>query len=90
MTTQTELGLLTKRQRAVYRAIARHYADHRFPPSIREIGKLLDISSPNGVVCHVRALQRKGWVVATAKTARSILPSHEALAADSTQKGGAE
>ena len=89
MTTQTELGRLTKRQKAVYRVIARHYAEHRYPPSIREIGKVLDISSPNGVVCHVRDLQRKGGVVATANIARSILPSHEALAADSSQKGGA-
>jgi SOS-response transcriptional repressor LexA len=39
----------------------------------------LGISSPNGVMHHVRWLKRKGWVVAQPNKARSIIPTLEAL-----------
>jgi repressor LexA len=80
MTAQTELGPLTQRQKLVYRAIVDHYRERRFAASVREICKAVNISSPNGVVCHIRALQRKGWVETTPNIARSILPTLEALA----------
>lgn len=31
-------------------------------PSYREIGEEMDIGSPNGVVCHLRALETKGYL----------------------------
>jgi predicted transcriptional regulator len=31
-------------------------------PTVREIGAEFDISSPNGVICHVRVLREKGYI----------------------------
>lgn len=31
-------------------------------PTVREIAAALSIKSPNGVVCHIKALERKGYV----------------------------
>ena len=82
MTAQIELEPLTKRQDAVYRAIARHYRKHRYAPSLREIGLVVGITSPNGVLCHVRQLQKKGWVTTNNNMARATIPTVEALAHD--------
>jgi repressor LexA len=79
MTAQTELGPLTQRQELVYRAIVEHYRRHRVAATVREIGQALGISSPNGVMHHVRSLKRKGWLVAAPNKARSIIPTLEAL-----------
>ena len=47
---------LTKRQQRVFNYIVgRINKDHS--PTIREIAKAMDYSSPNGVVCHLRALE---------------------------------
>jgi SOS-response transcriptional repressor LexA len=37
------------------------------------------ILSPNGVVCHITPLMRKGWLIRKPNTARAILPTLEAL-----------
>lgn len=52
----------TKRQQRVLNFIRQYYRQFRVPPTIREIGAGLGIKSPNGVMCHVRALERKGFV----------------------------
>jgi len=79
MTAQTELRPLTAKQRAVYRFIAAHYRDTRIPPTVRDIQRHTGVASPNGVVCHLRALRAKGWVEWRSMTARSILPTLEAI-----------
>lgn len=52
---------LTERQREVYDYIRARVVDG-MPPTIREIGAKFSIRSPNGVVCHLEALQRKGLI----------------------------
>lgn len=32
------------------------------PPTIREIGEHFGYASPNGTMCHLRALEKKGWI----------------------------
>jgi len=56
------LGELTERQREVFEFVA-HGAAKGMPPTVREIGRKLDMRSPNGVRQHLRALERKGWIV---------------------------
>ena len=51
---------LTERQRQVLETIRRLIADAQRPPTIREIGVALRISSPNGVICHLKTLKKKG------------------------------
>lgn len=42
------------------------------PPTVREMGEALGIRSPNGVVMHLKALERKGWIQRERKQARGI------------------
>jgi repressor LexA len=55
-----ELARLTKRQREVYEFIREKIRDRGYGPTVREIGGEFDISSPNGVMCHLKALGRRG------------------------------
>lgn len=53
---------LTARQVLVWRAICAAIERDGVPPSVREIGQACGITSPNGVLCHLAALERKGYV----------------------------
>jgi SOS-response transcriptional repressor LexA len=53
---------LTPRQEAVFRFVAKHFAEHQAMPALREIGEEFDIGSTNGVVCHLVALVKKGFL----------------------------
>ena len=65
---------LTKRQAAVLDFITDHIADTGFPPTIREIGDHLGISSTNGVNDHLKALERKGYLEREDAKSRAIKP----------------
>ncbi len=43
-----------------------------FGPTVREIGQAFDISSPNGVMCHLKALEKKGLIKRQGFSARAI------------------
>src|SRR5262245_49099331 len=51
---------LTDRQREVYLFMVQHLLLHQRLPTYREIGKAIGMASPNGVLCHLTALERKG------------------------------
>jgi repressor LexA len=53
---------LTPKQKEIYDFIRSYIQDNGYPPAIRDIGKAFDIRSPNGVMCHLRALQKKGFI----------------------------
>lgn len=63
---------LTDRQREVIEYIRSHIEEYKFPPSTREIGDALGIACSNGVVCHLKALKKKGYLDWHPKTARSF------------------
>jgi len=69
MAEKTEL---TERQRQVYDIIREHILSQGYGPTVREIGEKTDIRSPNGVMCHLTALEKKGWIRRTGKLSRSI------------------
>lgn len=54
--------VLTKKQQAIYNYIRKHIETKGFPPAIRDICTEFGISSPNGVMCHLKALQSKGYI----------------------------
>lgn len=58
----TDTAGLTARQREVMAWIERYQDRHGLPPTIREIGAALEIRSPNGVICRLRALKRLGYL----------------------------
>lgn len=53
---------LTPRQSDVLQAIRENIKHHGYAPTIREIGTKLGIRSPNGVACHLKALEKKGYI----------------------------
>src|SRR3954454_14100439 len=68
--------VLTRRQREILDFINRKIDTRGFPPTIRDIGTAFDIKSPNGVMCHLKALEKKGYISRVGKSARAIRPTH--------------
>jgi repressor LexA len=67
-----ELNALTSRQREIYRFIREKIQTRGYGPTVREIGSQFDIKSPNGVMCHLKALQKKGLIHREANMSRAI------------------
>ena len=53
---------LTKRQQTVIEAIRGWIRERGYPPTIRELGKLLGIRSLRGVTAHLDAIAKKGFL----------------------------
>lgn len=63
---------LTRRQQDIFDLIRELIIQRGYGPTVREIGAHFGISSPNGVMCHLKALERKGLIVRHAKQSRAI------------------
>jgi repressor LexA len=64
-----DLSSLTEKQQEIYQFIKDYIQDKGYPPAIRDIGKHFKIVSPNGVMCHLKALQKKGFIQRDVKDA---------------------
>ena len=64
---------LTKKQKIIFNFIRSTIEDRGFGPTIREIAEEMEFKSPNGVICHLTALQKKGWINRTNNKSRSIV-----------------
>lgn len=67
-----DLVSLTDRQREIYQFIREKIQTRGYGPTVREIGTQFDIKSPNGVMCHLKALQKKGLIHREANMSRAI------------------
>lgn len=65
---------LTDRQRMVLDYIISSLEEHGYPPTIREIGEFMEISSTNGVNDHLKALERKGYLLRDQSKSRALRP----------------
>ena len=54
-------AVLTQRQRQIFDYIVAECEKGRFP-TLRMIGKEFGIRSPNGILCHLTALRKKGFL----------------------------
>ncbi len=63
---------LTRRQRMVYEFIRDKIRTRGYGPTVREIGSAFGIRSPNGVMCHLKALERKGLIIRERNMSRAI------------------
>lgn len=63
---------LTERQQNVYNMIRSLIVERGYGPTVREIGDHFGIKSPNGVMCHLRALERKGLIRRSPNKSRAI------------------
>src|SRR5436305_3880757 len=67
-----DLSHLTKRQKHVYEFIRDKIVNRGYGPTVREIGDQFHISSPNGVMCHLKALEKKGLITREPNMSRAI------------------
>ena len=63
---------ITKRQEDVLNYIKKYIVDHGFPPSTREIGSALGLSSPATVHTHLKKLEDAGCIRKTNSKFRTI------------------
>jgi repressor LexA len=67
-----DFSQLTERQREIYDFIKGKIEARGYGPTVREIGQAFEIRSPNGVMCHLKALQNKGFIKREGFSARAI------------------
>lgn len=67
-----DFSQLTDRQREIYDFIKDKIETRGYGPTVREIGVAFDIKSPNGVMCHLKALEKKGLIKREGFSARAI------------------
>ncbi|MFL5245794.1 MAG: transcriptional repressor LexA [Gemmataceae bacterium] len=68
----TDMSHLTDRQREIYEFIKTKIEGRGYGPTVREIGEAFGIQSPNGVMCHLNALVKKGLILRESHSARAI------------------
>src|SRR5215510_10130120 len=71
------LDSLKTRQREVYEFIREKIRGRGYGPTVREIGDKFHISSPNGVMCHLKALEKKGLINREPNMSRAIQLAQE-------------
>ncbi len=70
---------LTPRQANIFEFIRDKIENRGYGPTVREIGEQFSISSPNGVMCHLKALEKKGLIHRSPKRSRAIELSQDVL-----------
>ncbi|GAA1462808.1 transcriptional repressor LexA [Nocardiopsis exhalans] len=94
--TAPEPPKLTARQQSVLNCIQRYVRERGYPPSIREIGESVGLSSPSSVAHQLKVLQRKGYLYRDQNRPRAVelrtpgkegaqAITREELSADSTR-----
>lgn len=63
---------LTSRQKQIYEFLKDKIRNRGYGPTVREIGTQFGIRSPNGVMCHLKALERKGLITRESHMSRAI------------------
>ena len=63
---------LTKRQEDTLNLIKEYIVEHGYPPTVREIAKELDVSSPATIQAHLDSLANKGYIKKGSNRNRTI------------------
>lgn len=66
---------LTDRQARILAFITAYVRRRGSGPSVRELMLEFGVTSPNGMLCHLHALRKKGAIVWEPKEARTIRPT---------------
>lgn len=64
---------LTKRQAQILAYIKECIEEKHYPPSVREIGEAIGLSSPSTVHAHLNALEEKGYIKREGAKSRSMV-----------------
>ncbi len=68
----------TERQRKILDVIASFTSEHGYPPSVREIGERVGLSSSSTIHAHLKALERHGLIQRDPTKPRALRPSNHA------------
>ena len=68
---------LTNKQQVIFDFIRSRIEQEGYGPTIREIADEMGFSSPNGVICHLTALEKKGLIHRSSHKSRSIVLTEE-------------
>lgn len=79
---------LTARQREIYEFLKEKIVKRGYGPTVREIGAQFGIRSPNGVMCHLKALEKKGLINRESHMSRAIQLSEKPLSRTSLPLAG--
>src|SRR5450755_1276897 len=85
--------VLTWRQRKVLQVIRDSVQKRGYPPSMREIGEAVGLTSTSSVSYQLSTLQRKGYLhrdVGRPRTVEVRLPGHPAIRPEQNSNGDAE
>ena len=63
---------LTERQKDVLNFVKKYFAEHGYPPAIREICEGVNLSSPATVFVHLKNLEAAGYIKTTSNKFRTI------------------
>ncbi len=72
MKNEPKKPVLTKRQKEIYEFLKDKIMNRGYGPTVREIGSQFGIRSPNGVMCHLKALEKKGLITRESHMSRAI------------------
>lgn len=79
---------LTARQREIYEFLKDKIIKRGYGPTVREIGAEFGIRSPNGVMCHLKALEKKGLISRESHMSRAIQLAEKPLSRTSLPLAG--
>ncbi len=72
----------TERQRRILDVIRAFTVEHGYPPSVREIGERVGLSSSSTIHAHLKALERRGLISRDPTKPRALRSAGMAAAAD--------
>ncbi|MBK6688519.1 MAG: transcriptional repressor LexA [Deltaproteobacteria bacterium] len=81
---------LTERQRQILEFISQRIQEQGYPPTIREIGEEMGIRSTNGVNDHLKALERKGFLMREGLKSRALRPVMDHVEEGAVEEGPLE
>jgi repressor LexA len=88
MSTVEAKPALTSRQKQIYDFLKDKIRNRGYGPTVREIGSHFGIRSPNGVMCHLKALERKGLITRESHMSRAIQLAESPLSRSSLPLAG--
>jgi|SRR5579884_248552 len=71
---------ISQRQKNILQYIQQHTDGHGYPPTVREIGEAVDLSSSSTVHAHLKALEERGLIKRDAVLTRAVKLTQEGLA----------
>ena len=78
----------TERQRRILEVIRTFTAEHGYPPSVREIGERVGLSSSSTIHAHLKALERRGLLSRDPTKPRALRSGKPAIVAGVARLSG--